>query len=144
MYILLIIFAAVFIRIFLIALAVYAVRIIEINRIAASFSRIRVFTARYAPKTVRRLLFWRVSSFLLIILRAVSILYGVYHTNAPNVIAGLITKEYTNLAILKLAFYINIKIWLIARFYVANFFLILIIYSPYFNLKSTYISNTLI
>ena len=56
-YILLIVFAAAPVRILLVALAVYAARITEIGEIAASFSRIRVFTARYAPKTVRRLLF---------------------------------------------------------------------------------------
>ena len=54
---LLIVFAAAPVRILLVALAVCAARITEIGGIAASFSRIRVFTARYAPKTVRRLLF---------------------------------------------------------------------------------------
>ena len=56
-YVFLIVFAVAFVRILLVALAVYAVRITKIGGIAASFSRIRVFTARYTSKTVRRLLF---------------------------------------------------------------------------------------
>ena len=83
-----------------------------------------------------RFLFCNIFSFLFIILRAVSIPYGVYHTNTPNVITSLIIEEYTNLTILKLTPYINIEIRLIARLYIINFFFILIIYSPYFSLES--------
>src|SRR5947207_14839393 len=116
----------------LVAFAICAARTTKISGITASFSRIRVFTARYAPKTVRRLLFYKVSSFLSIILRAVSIPYGVYQINTLNIIADLITEKYTNLIILKLTSYINVKIRLIIKLYIINFFLILSIYYSYF------------
>ena len=127
----------------LVALAVCAARTIEIGGIAASFSRMRVFTARYAPSTVRRLLFCNISSFLSIVLRAVSIPCGVYHTDAPNVIAGLTTEEYTSLAILKLAPHVDVEMRLIARLYVANFFSILAICGPHFSLESICTPSTL-
>jgi hypothetical protein len=92
---------------------------------------------------MRRLLFWRISSFRSIILRAVSISYGVYYTEVLNVITGLTTKKYISLAILKLASYVNVEIRLITRLYFTNFFSILIIYNRYFSLESTYISNIL-
>ena len=53
----LIVSAAAPVRYLLVALTVCAARKIEIGGIAASFSRIRLFTALYAPRTVRRLLF---------------------------------------------------------------------------------------
>jgi hypothetical protein len=92
---------------------------------------------------MRRLLFWRISSFRSITLRAVSIPCGVYYTEALNVITGLTTEKYISLAILKLVPYVNVEIRLIARLCFANFFLILIIYSRHFSLESTYIPNTL-
>jgi len=67
----------------------------------------------------------------------------MYHTDALNVIAGLTTEEYINLAILKLTPYVNVEIRLIIRLYVANFFSILAIYSLYFSLKSICIFSTL-
>ena len=73
-------------------------------------------------------------------MRAVSIPCGVYYTDAPNVIAGLITEEYTSLAILKLAPHVDVEIRLIARLCVANFFSILAMCGPHFNLdKDSYI-----
>src|SRR5436309_159868 len=59
-------------------------------------------------------------------------------------ITGLIIKKYINFIILKFTPYINIKIRLIIRFYIINFFSIFIIYSPYFSLKSIYIFSILI
>src|SRR5436853_7509742 len=59
-------------------------------------------------------------------------------------ITGLTTEEYTSLTILKLAPYVDVEIRLITKFYVINFFLILIICGPYFSLELTCISNILI
>ena len=120
----------------LVVLAVYTARTIKISRITTSFLRIRVFTIRYTPSIMCRFLFCNISSFLFIVLWAVSILYGIYYTDAPNVITGLIIEEYINLIILKFTPYINIKIRLIIKFYIINFFFIFIIYSSYFNLES--------
>jgi hypothetical protein len=124
-------------------LIIYAAKMIKIDEIAVSFLRIWVFIIWYASKIVCKLLFWRIFNFLLIVLRAVLISCGIYHTDALNIIAGLIIEKYISLIILKLAFYINIEIWLITRLCVANFFSILIMYDSYFNLKSTYTSNIL-
>jgi len=143
-YAFLIVYIAASVSTLLVVLAVYTARTIKISRITISFSRIRVFTARYAPSIMCRFLFYNISSFLSIVLWAVSILYGVYHTDTPNVITCLIIKEYTNFIILKFAPYINIKIRLITKLYIINFFFILIIYSPYFSLESIYILSILI
>src|SRR5436853_6841059 len=109
-YTFLIVYIAAPVSTLLVVLAVYATRMIKINRIIISFLRIRVFTVRYVFSIVRRFLFCNISSFLSIILRAVSIPCGVYYIDAPNVIAGLIIEKYTNFIILKLAPYINIKL----------------------------------
>jgi hypothetical protein len=62
----------------LVAFATLAVRIVDIRAIPASFSRIRPSTARYVSRILRRFLFWRTSSFLSIILRAVTTPCGRY------------------------------------------------------------------
>ena len=73
-----------------------------------------------------RFLFYNIFSFLSITLRAVSIPYGVYYIDTPNIIIGLIIKEYINLIILKFTSYINIKIRSIINNYIIYFYSIFI------------------
>jgi hypothetical protein len=75
----------------LMAFITLAVRIVNIRAIPAFFSRIRPSTARYALRILRRFLFWRTSSFLSIILRAVATPYGRYQAEVSYVITGLTT-----------------------------------------------------
>ena len=85
-------------------------RIAPIGGVFASTSRTGPATARYAPSTVLRLLFWRVSSFLSTPFRAFTDPCGIYQMLALYVSTGLTTDEYMIRALLKLAPHVNIII----------------------------------
>lgn len=111
----LIVLAAWPVSLLLVAFATCEASTEERGGIPASFSRIRLPTARYAPKTLLRLLFCRISSFRSTCLRAVAIPCGMYQAAALYVILGLTTDVYTSLAILKHAPHVEAEIQSIAK-----------------------------
>src|SRR5450432_3224987 len=96
------------------ALAICAVSTVEIGGMPASFSRIRLPTARYAPRTLRRFLFCSTSSLRSTCFREVATPCGAYHAEAPYVMAGRTTEVYTSRAILKLAPHVDVEMRSIA------------------------------
>lgn len=98
----LMVLAALPVSLLFVAFVIWAARNVDSRGMPASFSRIRLSTARYAPRILRRFLFWRTSSFQSTDLREVAMPCGEYHAAAPQAIIGLTTDEYTSRAVLKL------------------------------------------
>jgi hypothetical protein len=80
---------------------------------STSFFRIRFFTARYAPRTLYRFLFYSTSSLRFTYFREITTPYGTYHAEAPYIIVRRIIEIYISRAILKFIFYIDVEMRLI-------------------------------
>jgi hypothetical protein len=102
------------VSLFFTTLVIYIVSTVEIDGIPASFSRIRFPTAWYVSRTLRRFLFYSISSLRSTCFREVATPYGAYHAEAPYVMAGRTTEVYTSRAILKLVPYIDVEMRSIA------------------------------
>jgi hypothetical protein len=79
----LIMLASLPVSLLLVMFATWAVRTVDIERMPAFFFKMRLPTARYALRTLRRFLFWSISSFRSTCFREVTMPCDAYYTAAP-------------------------------------------------------------
>ena len=101
-----------------------------------SFSKIRAFTARYAPVAFRRCQFQITLSLLSIALLTITVPYGLYYTPTPYRIVGFTIVQYSSLDFIRPAPYINDKIRPVTSSSDKAFSKTNLIYGPYFSFLS--------